>query len=63
MKRKEKEIQNQIVKMEKLKEISGICEQKRSFYDGCVDRYFEDYRKDINKTITDIADRKSTRKG
>jgi hypothetical protein len=57
LKRKEKDIQNQIVKMDKLKEVTDICEQKRNFYDGCVDKYFEDYRKDINKTITHLADK------
>lgn len=43
--------------MEKLKEITSICEQKKNFYDGCVDRYFEDYKKDINKTINQIGNK------
>ncbi len=40
-----------------MKEISQICEQKKSFYDSCVEGYFESYRNDINKTITKIADK------
>lgn len=34
--------------MSKLKEMSNICLQKKNFYDGCVNKYFEDYKDNIN---------------
>lgn len=41
--------------MDSLKEITSICEQKRNLYDGCVDNYFENYKKEINQVITTLA--------
>lgn len=35
--------------------MTNICEQKKSFYDNCVDQYFDNYQRDINKTITKLA--------
>lgn len=35
--RKEKDFENQISKMNKLKDMTKICEQKKNFYDNCVD--------------------------
>ena len=32
--------------------MSLICEKKKNYYDGCVEQYFQNYEKDINKTIT-----------
>ena len=41
----------QVEKVGKLKEITSIFEQKKQFYDTCVEHYFSNYERDINRTI------------
>ena len=55
MRKQEKSIELEAQKVGKLKEITNIFEQKKKFYDSCIDGYFKSYEKEVNKTISRLT--------
>ena len=55
LRKREKGVELEVEKVGKLKEITNIFEQKKQFYDRCIEGYFKNYEKEVNKTISRLT--------